>query len=109
MLLVLDNFEQVVAAAPLLIDLLETCPRLKLLVTSREVLHVRGERVFEVPPLALPDPRHLSDWATLSHYGAVALFLERAREVQPSFEFTPEDAAAHHRDLRPARWLAPGD
>jgi predicted ATPase/DNA-binding CsgD family transcriptional regulator len=92
-LLVLDNFEQVAAAAPLLIDLLATCSRLKLLVTSREVLHVRGERVFEVPPLALPDPRHLSDWAILARYGAVALFLERAREVQPSFEFTPEDAA----------------
>jgi predicted ATPase/DNA-binding CsgD family transcriptional regulator len=93
LLLVLDNFEQVAAAAPLLIDLLAACPRLKLLVTSREVLHVRGERVFEVPPLALPDPKHLPDYATLARYGAVALFLERAREVQPSFELTPEDAA----------------
>jgi predicted ATPase/DNA-binding CsgD family transcriptional regulator len=93
LLLVLDNFEQVAAAAPLLIELLATCSRLKLLVTSREVLHVRGEHVFEVPPLALPDPRHLPDWATLARYGAVALFVERAREVQPSFEFTPEDTA----------------
>ncbi|HEX6552282.1 MAG TPA: LuxR C-terminal-related transcriptional regulator [Ktedonobacteraceae bacterium] len=93
LLLVLDNFEQVAAAAPLLIDLLAVCSRLTLLVTSREVLHVRGEHVFEVPPLALPDPRHLPDWAILARYGAVALFLERAREVQPSFEFTPGDAA----------------
>jgi predicted ATPase/DNA-binding CsgD family transcriptional regulator len=92
-LLVLDNFEQVAAAAPLLIDLLAACPQLKLLVTSREVLHVRGERIFEVSPLALPDPRHISDRATLARYGAVALFLERAREVQPSFEFTPGDAS----------------
>ncbi len=93
LLLVLDNFEQVAATAPLLIDLLATCPWLKVLVTSREVLHVRGERVFEVPPLALPDPRHLPDRETLARYGAVALFLERAREVQPTFELTPEDAA----------------
>ena len=93
LLLVLDNFEQVAATAPLLIDLLAACPLLKLLVTSREVLHVRGERVFEVPPLALPDPKHLPDRETLARYGAVALFLERAREVQPSFELTPEDAA----------------
>ncbi len=92
-LLVLDNFEQVAAAAPLLIDLLAACSRLKLLVTSREVLHVRGEHVFEVPPLALPDPRHLPDCATLARYGAVSLFLERAQEVEPSFELTPDTAA----------------
>jgi len=53
LLLLLDNFEQVVAAAPLLVDLLAACPHLKLLVTSREVLRVRGEREFQVPPLAL--------------------------------------------------------
>src|SRR5215469_3607602 len=92
LLLVLDNFEQVAKASPLLIDLLAVCLHVKLLVTSREVLHVRGERVFEVPPLALPDPRHLPDCATLARYGAVTLFLERAREVQPSFELTPENA-----------------
>ncbi|MBV9690204.1 MAG: hypothetical protein JO202_10910, partial [Ktedonobacteraceae bacterium] len=92
LLLVLDNFEQVAAAAPLLIDLLAACSHLKLLVTSREVLHVRGEHVFEVPPLALPDPRHLPDWATLARYGAVSLFLERAREAQSSFALTAENA-----------------
>src|SRR5205807_7067480 len=92
LLLLLDNFEPVVASAPLLVELLATCPRLKILVTSREVLHVRGERVFAVPPLALPDPKPLPDSETLSRYGAVALFLERAREVDPIFPLTPENA-----------------
>jgi predicted ATPase/DNA-binding CsgD family transcriptional regulator len=87
-LLVLDNFEHVIAAAPSLVNLLAACPHLKMLVTSREVLRVRGEREFVVQPLALPDPKHLPDDETLAHYGAVALFLERAREVQPTFELT---------------------
>ena len=87
-LLVLDSFEQVVTAAPGLVDLLTACPRLKLLTTSREMLHIRGEQVFDVQPLALPDPKHLPDDKTLIHYGAVALFLARAREVQPTFELT---------------------
>src|SRR6266516_7192363 len=87
-LLVLDNFETVVAAAPSLLELLAACPHLKLLVTSREVLRVGGEREFVVQPLALPDPQHLPDEETLAHYGAVALFLERAREVQPSLQLT---------------------
>ncbi len=92
LLLLLDNFEQVVAAAPLLLELLTACPHLKLLVTSREVLHVRGEREFVVPPLALPDPKHLPDGETMSRYGAVALLLERAREVDPSFQLTTDNA-----------------
>jgi len=91
MLLVLDNFEQVAAAAPLLIDLLTVCSRVKLLVTSREVLHVRGEHEFAVLPLALPDLQHLPDGETLSRYGAVALFLERAQEVSPLFELTTDN------------------
>jgi predicted ATPase/DNA-binding CsgD family transcriptional regulator len=92
LLLLLDNFEPVVAAAPQLVELLAACPRLTLLVTSREVLHVRGEREFPVPPLALPDPQHLPDCETLARYGAVALFLARAREVQPTFALTPDTA-----------------
>lgn len=91
-LLVLDNFEQVVAAAPDLMELLVTCPHLKMLVTSREVLRVRGEREFVVQPLALPDSAHLPDGETLACYGAVALFLERAREVQPTLELTAATA-----------------
>src|SRR6266566_1307186 len=92
LLLVLDNFEQVVVAAPSLLDLLSGCPHLKLLVTSRAVLHVRGEHAFALLPLALPDPQHLPDSTTLSRYGAVALLLERAREVQPTFQLTDEHA-----------------
>jgi predicted ATPase/DNA-binding CsgD family transcriptional regulator len=92
LLLLLDNFEQVIAAAPQLGELLSACPLLKVLVTSREVLHVRGEREFPVLPLALPDPQRLPDCETLARYGAVALFLERAREVQPTFELTPDTA-----------------
>ena len=94
LLLVLDNFEQVVSAAPQLVDLLTACPKLKLLVTSREVLHVRAEHEFVVPPLALPDPTHLPDLAELSHYAAVALFLQRARVVKPNFQLTAVNARA---------------
>ena len=92
LLLVLDNFEQVVMAAPSLVELFAACPHLKLLVTSREVLHVRGEHEFAVLPLTLPDPQHLPDREQLTRYGAVALFLERAREVQPTLQFTDEHA-----------------
>jgi predicted ATPase/DNA-binding CsgD family transcriptional regulator len=92
LLLVLDNFEQVIAAALSLVELLGLCPGLKLLVTSREVLHVRGERTLLVPPLALPDLKHLPDWQTLSRYGAVALFVERAQEVLPGFQVTADTA-----------------
>lgn len=92
LLLILDNFEQVVAVAPRLVDLLATCPRLKLLITSREVLRIRGEHEFVVQPLSLPASKQQPDNETLTHYGAVALFLERAREFQPAFELTTLNA-----------------
>jgi predicted ATPase/class 3 adenylate cyclase len=92
LLLVVDNFEQVVAAAPLVADLLATAPRLKVLVTSRGVLRLQGEQEFPVPPLALPDPQRLPPLEGLSQYGAVALFLQRARAVKPEFDLTPENA-----------------
>lgn len=91
-LLILDNFENVVVAAPLLLDLLTACPQLKVLVTSRETLRVRGEREFVVQPLALPDPTRLIGEETLAHYGAIALFLERAREVQPTLQLDSSTA-----------------
>ncbi len=94
LLLLLDNFEQVVAAGVQLVDLLAACPRLKVLVTSREVLHVQAEREFTVPPLALPDPKHLPDLASLSHNAAVALFLQRAQAVKPDFQLTNANARA---------------
>ena len=67
-LLLLDNFEQVVSTALSVADLLAVCPRLKVLVTSREGLHVRAEREFNVPTLALPDTRRLPDLVALSQY-----------------------------------------
>ena len=94
MLLVLDNFEQVVAAAPLAAEILVACPQLKFLVTSRVVLHLRGEHEFPVQPLELPDLRHLPPLEVLSQYSAVALFIARARAVKPDFELTNENARA---------------
>src|SRR5947199_6457892 len=67
---------------------------LKVLVTSREALHVQAEREFTVPPLALPDPKHLPDLASLSHNAAVALFLQRAQAVKPDFQLTNANARA---------------
>jgi len=92
-LLVLDNFEHLVSAAPLAAQALEQARQLKLLVTSREPLRVREEQIVPVPPLALPDPAHVADLAQLVHIPAVALFVERAREARPDFALTSENAA----------------
>jgi predicted ATPase/transcriptional regulator with XRE-family HTH domain len=93
-LLVLDNFEQVTAAAPLVADLLGAAPRLKVLISSRAVLHLYGEHEFAVPPLALPDtPGSLPPLATLREWEGVALFVERAEAVQPGFTLTESNAA----------------
>ena len=94
MLLVLDNFEQVVAVAPLVAELLATCPRLKCLVTSRVVLRLSGEHEFPVPPLELPDPRRLPAVDALSQYAAVALFIQRALAVKPDFRVDNANAPA---------------
>ncbi len=93
-LLLLDNFEQVVSAAVQMADLLTACPKLKLLVTSREVLHVRAEYEFVVPPLALPDPSSLSEQEAFSHFASVTLFLQRVRTVKPDFQLTAANAHA---------------
>ena len=92
LLLILDNFEQVVAARLIITDLLAACPKLKLLVTSRAMLHVQAEHIFEVSPLALPNPAALPDLETLSHYAAIALFVQRAQAVQPDFRLTIANA-----------------
>src|SRR5262249_50559287 len=94
LLLVLDNFEQLLPAAPLLADLLATAPGLKLLVTSRAVLRAPAEHESHDPPLALPDPRHVPSAERLSQYEAVRLFIERAQAVQPEFAVTNENAPA---------------
>ena len=95
MLLLLDNFEQVTVAAPAMAELLRDCPELKMLATSREALHVRGENVFPVPPLALPqvEAKHPA-LAQLAQSEAVQLFIERARAVKPDFQLTTENAQA---------------
>jgi predicted ATPase/DNA-binding CsgD family transcriptional regulator len=94
LLLLLDNFEQVVKAAPQLASLLASCPGLHLLVTSRAALHLSGEQEFPVPPLALPDLTHLPEPETLSQQAAVRLFLLRAQAIQPAFHVTPANARA---------------
>jgi len=92
LLLLLDNFEQVVAVAPLLVELLQACPELKLIVTSRLRLRVSGEYVFPVHPLAVPDPKHLMEDETLLEYAAVALFVQRAQAIKPGFQLTTSNA-----------------
>ncbi len=92
LLLLLDNFEQVLVAAPRLAELLSACPHLKILVTSRAVLHIHGEHEFPVLPLALPDLKHSSKSEDLAQYAAAVLFLERARAVKPDFQVTATNA-----------------
>jgi predicted ATPase len=96
LLLLLDNFEQVVGAAPLVGQLLSACPRLKALATSRVALRVYGESEYAVPPLALPDPKRLPAIAieALSQYESVRLFIERAQAAKGDFEVTKESAPA---------------
>jgi predicted ATPase/DNA-binding CsgD family transcriptional regulator len=94
LLLLLDNFEQVLAASIQVADLLAACPQLKVVVTSRAVLHVRGEQEFAVPPLAVPDPKHLPELEALSQYEAVALFLQRAQAAMLDFHMDDANVAA---------------
>jgi len=93
-LLVLDNFEQLLPAAPLAIMLLEGSPGLRVLVSSRSVLRVYGEQEFPVPPLAVPDLKALPSLSALSQFEAVRLFIERAVAVKPDFRATNENAPA---------------
>ena len=87
-LLLLDNFEQVVSAAPDMAELLTACPHLKMLVTSRAVLHLQGEHAFPVPPLALPEGTSPLPVIDLTQYSAIALFLQRALAIKPDFDVT---------------------
>ena len=92
MLFLMDNFEHLVQAAPIVGELLAMGPHLKILVTSRSPLHVYGEHEFPVPPLALPDSRSMPSVEMLSQYPAVALFIRRAIAAKPDFELGPENA-----------------
>lgn len=94
LLLLLDNFEQVVAAAPDLADLLASCPALKLLVTTRQRLRIRAEQHYVVPPLLAPDLGNLASLQELAAVPAVELFLDRARAARFGFALTEGNAAA---------------
>lgn len=94
LLLVLDNFEQVLDAAPLVADMMLDVPGLKALVTSRARLRLRGEHEFSVPPLTMPDTHSLPTVDRLLQYEAVRLFVDRAVALRPSFAVTNENAPA---------------
>ncbi|MBI3973469.1 MAG: adenylate/guanylate cyclase domain-containing protein [Chloroflexi bacterium] len=94
LLLVLDNFEHVLGAAPDVASLLAACPQLKVLVTSRAVLRLYGEHEFRVPPLQLPDPKRRPPVERLAQCEAVRLFVERAQAVKADFALTEENAPA---------------
>lgn len=94
LLMILDNFEQVIDAAPTLAQLLSACPALKMLVTSRELLRLTSEHGFPVEPLSLPDLAHLPVLHELGDYASVRLFSMRAAAVKPGFELTPANASA---------------
>jgi non-specific serine/threonine protein kinase len=94
LLLVLDNFEQVADAVPLVVELLESCPHLRVLVTSRVALRVQGGRELPVPPLALPDPARPATAEDVARSPAAILFVRRASEVRPDFAVTDATARA---------------
>jgi predicted ATPase len=94
LLLVLDNFEQVTDAAPLLAGLLAAAPALKILVTSRSMLRLSGEHEFPVPPLPVPPAGAARDAEAAGQYASVRLFTERAQAVVPGFRLTGQNAGA---------------
>ena len=94
MLLLLDNFEQVIPAAIVVADLLAACAHLKALITSRAAVHVRGEHEWPLQPLSLPAPDRFTDMAALAQASAVTLFVQRALAVKPDFRLTTANGAA---------------
>ena len=94
MLLLLDNLEQIEAAAPVLAELLVAAPKVKVLATSRLYLNLYGEQVFEVQPLPLPDPHQPLEPSVLAQSPAVKLFVERLQAVRSNFKLTAENAPA---------------
>ncbi|MGH2738214.1 MAG: tetratricopeptide repeat protein, partial [Actinomycetota bacterium] len=94
MLLILDNYEQVVEAASVASDLLDAAPQMRILITSREPLHVAGEQELAVPPMALPDAQEAREPDVLMRCESVALFVQRAAAVDPRFRLTEANASA---------------
>jgi predicted ATPase/class 3 adenylate cyclase len=93
LLLVLDNFEQVVRAAPRIAALLGAAPTIKMLVSSREVLRLRGEHDYPVPPMGLPEIKRRQTAAVLAQYEAIALFIQHAQAANPAFVLDEDNAA----------------
>src|SRR6516225_8825945 len=94
MLLVLDNFEQVAAAAPDILEILDACPAVKAMVTSRTVLRIDGEHEFSVPPLPLPEVDRALSPCRLLDFPSIALFVQRAKAVKSDFSLTEQNADA---------------
>jgi non-specific serine/threonine protein kinase len=94
LLLVLDNLEHVLAAAPVITDLLSWCPHLVILTTSRVSLRLSGEQLVPVPPLEVPDPDRLPPRDELAAFAAVRLYVARARAIDPAFKLTDANAGA---------------
>jgi predicted ATPase/class 3 adenylate cyclase len=92
-LLVIDNFEQVVSAAPGIGKLLAAAPKVKVLISSREILRLRGEHDYPVPPLGLPESKRNQTAAVMAQYEAVALFIQHAQAANPSFELDEVNAS----------------
>jgi len=93
LLLVLDNFEQVVSAAPKIVPLLNAAPKIKIMVSSREVLRLRGEHDYPVPSLGLPETKRKQTAAVLAQYEALVLFVQHAQAANPSFVLDEENAS----------------
>jgi tetratricopeptide (TPR) repeat protein len=94
LLLLLDNFEQVLEGAPVVRELVGTCPKLTILATSRIPLRLYGEQEYPVPPLAVPDPEALPPLGVIARYEAVRIFGERARAVKADFSLASDNASA---------------
>jgi predicted ATPase/DNA-binding NarL/FixJ family response regulator len=93
MLMILDNFEHILTAAPFVTELLATCPRLKIVVTSRSLLHVAGEFALPLSPLELPHLHRAPSLSEIERSAAVRLFVNRAQAIVPSFELADANAA----------------
>ena len=93
-LLILDNFEQILASRDRVVELARSCANLKIIITSREAIHVRGEKVFGVPPLTLPEIKEAAptDIDTMTQFEAVRLFIERATSIRNEFSVTNDNA-----------------
>ncbi len=94
LLLLLDNFEHILAAAPLVASLLQGTRQLKILVTSRAALNISGEHRLSISPLGLPGSGPLPAFEHLNEYSAIQLFVQRARAIDETFELTPDNAPA---------------